>query len=75
MKQNMVHLIISVIKDIHVIATLIAALIIIEFAKFITTYKKKAPKPKAKKAAKPAAAPAPAPAEGEDGGGGEEAAE
>lgn len=74
MKQNMVHLIISVIKDIHVIATLIAALVIIEFAKFITSYKKKAPKPKAKKAAKPAAAPAPAPA-AENEGGDEEASE
>ncbi len=75
MNVNYVQLILSVIKDIRVIATIVAAFLIIEFAGFVTSYQKKAPKPKKAKAPKAAAAPAPAPesapAEGGDGGGAE----
>ena len=70
MNVNYVQLILGVIKDIRVIATIIAALFIVEFAGFVASYRKKAPKPKKAKAAKapPAPAAAPAPAEGGDGG-------
>lgn len=74
MNVNYVELILSVIKDIRVILTIVAALFIIEFAGFVTSYRKKAPKPKKAKAAKAAPAPAaPAPAEGGEGGSGGDA--
>jgi hypothetical protein len=63
----------GVLKDFRVIGTVIVMIIVIEFAKFVTTYKKKPSKPKGKKA--PKAAPAPKeekPAEGGDASGGEE---
>ena len=46
----------GVLKDVRVIGTVIVMLLVIEFAKYVTTYKKKPKKPKVKKAA---AAPAP----------------
>ena len=66
-------IIFGVLKDFRVIGTLIVMIIVIEFAKFVTTYKKKPPKPKGKKSPKPAPAPkAEKPAEGGDAAGGEE---
>lgn len=63
----------GVLKDLRVIGTVIVMILVIEFAKYVTTYKKKPPKPKKAKA--PKAAPAPKeekkeekPAEGEAGG-------
>ena len=63
----------GVLKDFRVIGTVIVMILVIEFSKFVTTYKKKPPKPKGKKA--PKAAPAPKeekkeekPAEGEGDG-------
>ena len=47
----------GVLKDFRVIGTVIVMIIVIEFAKFVTTYKKKPSKPKGKKAPKPAPAP------------------
>lgn len=46
----------GVLKDLRVIGTVIVMLLVIEFAKYVTTYKKKPKKPKVKKGA---AAPAP----------------
>ena len=63
----------GVLKDFRVIGTVIVMIIVIEFAKFVTTYKKKPPKPKKGKAPKPAPAPKEEkPAEGGDAAGGEE---
>lgn len=63
----------GVLKDLRVIGTVIVMILVIEFAKYVTTYKKKPPKPKKAKA--PKAAPAPKeekkeekPAEGEASG-------
>ena len=63
----------GVLKDFRVIGTVIVMILVTEFAKYVTTYKKKPPKPKKAKA--PKAAPAPKeekkeekPAEGEAGG-------
>ena len=58
-KQYM-HLILGVLSDLRVIGTVIVCILVISFAKYITTYKKKPPKPKKKKAA-----PEPAPAQTE----------
>jgi len=63
---NYVHIIIGVIKDVRVIGTVVAMLLIVEFAKYVTTYKKKAPKPKVKKVSAPKPAPAPEPAAEEE---------
>ena len=49
-------IIFGVLKDLRVIGTVIVMLLVIEFAKYVTTYKKKPKKPKVKKGA---AAPAP----------------
>ena len=49
--------ILGVLKDFRVIGTVIVMILVIEFAKFVTTYRKKPPKPKNKKAAKAAPAP------------------
>ena len=49
--------ILGVLKDFRVIGTVIVMILVIEFAKYVTTYKKKPPKPKGKKAPKPAPAP------------------
>ena len=63
----------GVLKDFRVIGTVIVMIIVIEFAKFVTTYKKKPPKPKKGKTPKPAPAPKEEkPAEGGDASGGEE---
>ena len=63
----------GVLKDFRVIGTVIVMIIVIEFAKFVTTYKKKPPKPKKGKAPKPAPTPKEEkPAEGGDASGGEE---
>lgn len=69
----------GVLKDFRVIGTVIVMILVIQFAKFVTTYKKKPPKPKHKKNQN--AAPAPAEAKkdekkdekGEEGGEVEEA--
>lgn len=50
-------LILGVLKDFRVIITVVVLLLVIEFAKFITTYTKKAPKPRIKKEKKAPAAP------------------
>ena len=63
----------GVLKDFRVIGTVIVMIIVIEFAKFVTTYKKKPPKPKKGKTPKPAPAPKEEkPVEGGDASGGEE---
>ena len=68
----------GVLKDFRVIGTVIVMILVIEFAKFVTTYRKKPPKPKGKKAPKAAAAPKAdekkeeKPAEGEGDAGAEE---
>jgi len=49
-------LIIKVLADFRVIATVVVMLMVIEFTKFVTTYKKRPPRPKKTKA-KPAPAP------------------
>lgn len=76
--KDYIPVILGVLKDFRVIGTVIVMILVIEFAKFVTTYRKKPPKPKGKKAAK--AAPAPKteekkeekPAEGEGDAGAEE---
>ena len=76
--KDYIPVILGVLKDFRVIGTVIVMILVIEFAKYVTTYKKKPPKPKGKKAAK--AAPAPKteekkeekPAEGEGDAGAEE---
>jgi hypothetical protein len=45
-------LIFSVLKDFRVIGTIAVMIIVIEFAKFVTTYKKKPPRPRKRKAPK-----------------------
>lgn len=55
--KELIPVIIGVLKDWRVITTVIAMLLVIEFAKFVANYKKRPPRPKVKKA------PAPAPAE------------
>lgn len=55
--KDYIPLILGVLKDFRVIGTVIVMILVIEFAKFVTTYRKKPPKPKNKKA--PKAAPAP----------------
>lgn len=56
--KDLIPVILKVIIDIRVIATVIVMLFVIEFAKFVTTYKKRPPRPKKAKSA-PKAAPAP----------------
>ena len=76
--KDYIPVILGVLKDFRVIGTVIVMILVIEFAKFVTTYRKKPPKPKGKKA--PKAAPAPKteekkeekPAEGEGDAGAEE---
>ena len=55
--KDYISVILGVLKDFRVIGTVIAMIVVIEFAKFVTTYKKKPPKPKGKKAPKTAPAP------------------
>ncbi len=74
MNVNYVKLVMGVITDIRVIITIVAALFIIEVAKFVTSYKKKPPRPKKAKAPK-APPPAPKPEAPAEGGGDEAAAE
>lgn len=63
--KELLPVILAVLKDLRVIGTVVVMLLVIEFAKFITTYRKRPPRPKvAKQKAEPAPAPA-APAEGE----------
>ncbi len=69
--KEYIPVIIGVLKDLRVIGTLIVMILVIQFAKYVTTYKKKPPKKKGKKAPKQASAPKPEekkeekPAEGE----------
>jgi len=69
--KEYLHIILGVLKDLRVIGTVLVCLLVIEFAKYITTYKKRPPRPKIKKTA----APAPAPAEAAPAESTEEAAE
>ena len=55
--KDYIPVILGVLKDFRVIATVIAMILIVKFAKFVTTYKKRPPKPKNKKAPKPVPAP------------------
>ncbi len=55
-----VKLCLNVLKDFRVIITAVLMILIIEFAKYITSYKKKPPREKVKKAAPQPVAPAPA---------------
>ena len=55
--KDYIPVILGVLKDFRVLGTVIVMILVIEFAKYVTTYKKKPPKPKGKKAAKPAPAP------------------
>ena len=64
------HIILGVLTNFYVIGTAVAMILVIEFAKFVTTYRKKPPRPKVKKA-KTAPAVASASAEGEKAEGGE----
>lgn len=52
-----IKLILNVLKDFRVIITVVLMILVIEFAKFITSYRKKPPKPKKVKAPKEAPAP------------------
>lgn len=58
--KELIPVILGVIKDIRVIITIIAMLVVIEFATFVINYTKKAPKPKKQKNSKKAPAPKPA---------------
>ena len=49
--------ILGVLKDLRVIGTVIVMILVIQFSKYVTTYKKKPPKKKGKKAPKQAPAP------------------
>lgn len=69
--KDYIPIILGVIKDFRVIGTVVAMIIVIEFAKYVTTYRKKPPKPKKKPVA---AAPAPAKTEEKKEGEGSEAA-
>ena len=51
--------ILGVLKDFRVIGTVIVMILVIEFAKYVTTYRKKPPKKKGKKGQKAAQAAAP----------------
>ena len=66
--KDYISMSLTVLKDFRVIGTVIAMLVLIEFARFIASYRKKPKKPKSKKAKAPKPAPAPkkeeAPAEG-----------
>lgn len=55
--KDYLSVILNVLKDFRVIGTVIVMVLVIEFSKFVTTYKKKPPKKKGKKAEKPAPAP------------------
>lgn len=73
--KEYLFLALKVLKDFRVLGTVIAMILIIEFAKYVASYKKKPEKKGAKKAKAPKPAPAPkteAPAENQ---GAQEAAE
>ena len=55
--KDYIPVILGVLKDFRVIGTVIVMILVIEFSKYVTTYKKKPPKPKVKKAPKAPAAP------------------
>ena len=57
--KEYIPVILGVLKDLRVIGTLIVMILVIQFAKYVTTYKKKPPKKKGKKAPKQAPAPKP----------------
>ena len=56
--SNFFNVILGVLLDWRVIATVVAMLLVIEFAKFVANYKKRPPRPKVKKSK---TAPAPKP--------------
>lgn len=47
--SNFFKVILGVLLDWHVIVTVVAMLLVIEFAKFVANYTKKPPRPKVKK--------------------------
>ena len=66
--KDYISMSIAVLKDFRVIITMVVMIIVIEFAKYIASYRKKTRRPKVKKGkvkAPKAAAPAEAPAEEE----------
>ena len=68
--KDYMDIILGVITDFRVIGTVVVMILVIEWAKFVASYKKRPPKPKKKKGEKKAATatePAAAPAEGGDG--------
>lgn len=68
MKEYM-DIILGVIKSPYVIATVIAMILVIKFAKYVASYKKKPPKPKGKKGQKKTATIEAKPKEEESGEG------
>lgn len=58
-EDNLFKLILGVITDYRVIITTVAMILVIRFAIFVTTYKKKLPKPKGKKKVQKPVAPSP----------------
>ena len=55
--KEYIPVILGVLKDFRVIGTVIVMILVIQFAKYVTTYRKKPPKPKKGKAPKQAPAP------------------
>ena len=55
--KDYIPVILGVLKDFRVIGTVIVMILVIQFAKYVTTYRKKPPKPKKAKSAKAAPAP------------------
>ena len=68
-----ISLFLSVLKDFRVIITVVVMIFVIEFAKFVTTYRKRPPKPKKSKTVAVAAEP-PKTEEIKEGDGGEASA-
>lgn len=69
--KEILPIILAVLKDWRVIATAVAVLLVMEFAKYIANYKKKPMRPKKVKVK---SAPAPKPKTPAEGEGGEESA-
>ena len=55
--KEYIPVVLGVLKDFRVIGTVIVMILVIQFAKYVTTYRKKPPKPKKGKAPKQAPAP------------------
>ena len=66
--KELFPVILKVLADFRVIGTVVVMLFVIEFTKFVTTYKKRPPRPKKEKAPKAAPAPKKEEAPAEDDG-------